>query len=127
MKTLTCVEQPSATAEFPLSFMGFKAAQSSFSPLLCTAMTIEISKEARKDAIESITRYFQENMEEKIGNVAAEGLLRYFLEELGPVVYNQAVADVQDRLQARVMEVDIEIHEDEFQYWRRLDRKNESK
>lgn len=127
MKTLACVEQASATAVFPLSFMGFKAAQSSFSPLLCTAMTIDISKEARKDAIESIVRYFQENMEEKIGNVAADGLLRFFLEELGPVVYNKAVADVQDRLQARVMEVDIEIHEDEFQYWRRLDRKNESK
>lgn len=86
-------------------------------------MTIEISKEARKDAIASIVRYFQENMEEKIGNVAAEGLLCYFLEELGPVVYNKAVADVQDRLQARIMEVDIEIHEDEFQYWRRVDRK----
>ena len=86
-------------------------------------MTIEISKEARKDAIQSIVRYFQENMEEKIGNVAADGLLRYFFEELGPVVYNKAVIDVQDRLQTRIMEVDIEIHEDEFQYWRRLDRK----
>ena len=86
-------------------------------------MTIEISKEARKDAIESLMRYFEQNMDEKIGNVAAEGLLRYFLEELGSVVYNKAVADVQDRLQARVMEVDIEVHQDEFQYWRRLDRK----
>jgi len=86
-------------------------------------MPIEISKEARKNAIESIVRYFQENMEGKIGNVAAEGLLGYFLEELGPVVYNQAVVAVQDRLQARIMEVDIEIHEDEFQYWRRIERK----
>ncbi|MDB5847009.1 MAG: hypothetical protein JWP29_761, partial [Rhodoferax sp.] len=34
-------------------------------------MTIEISKEARKEAIESIERYFRENMEEKIGNIAA--------------------------------------------------------
>ena len=86
-------------------------------------MTIEITKEARKDAIESIMRYFEQNMDEKIGNVAADGLLRYFLEELGPVVYNKAVADVQERLQARVMEVDMDIHEDEFQYWPRLNRK----
>ena len=86
-------------------------------------MTIEITKEARKDAIESIMRYFEQNMDEKIGNVAAGGLLRYFLEELGPVVYNKAVADVQERLQARVMDVDMEIHEDEFQYWPRLNRK----
>ena len=86
-------------------------------------MTIEITKEARKDAIESIMRYFEQNMDEKIGNVAAGGLLHYFLEELGPVVYNKAVADVQERLQARVMEVDMDIHEDECQYWPRLNRK----
>jgi uncharacterized protein (DUF2164 family) len=85
---------------------------------------IEISKEARKELIASIERYFQENMEEKIGNITAGALLGYFLDELGPIVYNKAVADVQERLQARVMEVDLEIHEDEFQYWRKFDREN---
>jgi len=84
-------------------------------------MAIEISPEQRKEAIASIERYFRENMDEKIGNIAAGALLGFFLEELGPAVYNQAVADVQARLQARVMEVDIEIHEDEFTYWRKFD------
>ena len=84
-------------------------------------MTIEISPEQRKEAIASIERYVRENMEERIGNIAAGALLGYFLEELGPIVYNKAVADVQERLQARVMEVDIEVHEDEFQYWRKFD------
>jgi uncharacterized protein (DUF2164 family) len=87
-------------------------------------VAIEISKEARKELIASIERYFQENMEEKIGSITAGALLGYFLDELGPIVYNKAVADVQERLQARVMEVDLEIHEDEFQYWRKFDRKN---
>jgi uncharacterized protein (DUF2164 family) len=85
-------------------------------------MTIEISKEDRKQAVLSIERYFAENMEEKIGNIAAEGLLNYFLAELGPLVYNKAVAAVQERLQARVMEVDGEIYEDEFQYWRQAQK-----
>ena len=85
-------------------------------------MTIEISKEARKEAIASIERYFTENMEDKIGNIAAGALLGFFLEEIGPVIYNKAVTDVQERLQARIMEVDIEIHEDEFQYWRKFDQ-----
>lgn len=84
-------------------------------------MAIEIPKEARKEAVASIERYFQENMEEKIGNIAAAALLNYFLEEIGPLVYNQAVAEVQERLQARVAELDIELHEDEFQHWRRRD------
>lgn len=86
-------------------------------------MAIDISKEARKQAITSIERYFRENMDEPIGNLAAGALLGFFLEEVGPLVYNQAVADVQDRLQARVAEVDLEVHEDEFQYWRKYDKK----
>lgn len=90
-------------------------------------MSIELPKEARKEAIASIERYFLENMEEKIGNIAAGALLGYFLEELGPLVYNQAVADVQDRLQARIAELDIDIHEDEFQYWRKFDRQKKAR
>ena len=90
-------------------------------------MTIEIPKEARAQAIASIERYFQENMEEKIGNIAAGALLGFFLEELGPLVYNQAVAVVQENLQPRIMELDIEVHEDEFQYWRKFDRQRKGK
>lgn len=85
-------------------------------------MTIEIPREARKEAIASIERYFKEERDEKIGNIAAGALLGYFLEEIAPLVYNQAVADVQERLQARVAELDIELHEDAFGYWRRLER-----
>lgn len=82
-------------------------------------MPIEIPREERKEAIASIERYFREHMEEPIGNVAAGGLLSFFLEEIGPLVYNRAVADVQERLAQRVAELDIEVHEDAFGYWRR--------
>ena len=90
-------------------------------------MAIELAAEQRKEAIASIERYFREHMDEKIGNIAAGALLGYFLEELGPLVYNKAVADVQQRLQARVMEVDIEVHEDEFGYWRNFEREARKK
>jgi uncharacterized protein (DUF2164 family) len=82
-------------------------------------MTIELSKEVRAEAIASLERYVNENMEQRIGNIAASALLSFFLEEVGPTVYNKAVADVQDRMQARVLELDIELHEDQFQYWRK--------
>ena len=80
-------------------------------------MSIELSKEARAQAIASIERYFNEHMEERIGNIAAGALLGFFLDEVGPSIYNKAVAEVQERLQARILELDIEVHEDEFQYW----------
>lgn len=86
-------------------------------------MSIEISREATTAAITSIQRYFEENMDEEIGNLGAGALLGFFLKEIAPVVYNQAVADVQSRIQARIMELDIEVHEAEFQYWQSSARK----
>lgn len=85
-------------------------------------MPIEIAREDRRQAVESIMRYFAENMEERIGNVSAGALLGFFIEEIGPLIYNQAVADVQDKLLPRVQELDLEVHEDAFQYWRKFDR-----
>lgn len=80
-------------------------------------MSIEISKEATQAAVTSIQRYFSENIDAEIGSLEAGALLGFFLKEIGPLVYNQAVADAQARLQAQVMELDIEIHKEEFQYW----------
>ncbi|MES2361331.1 MAG: DUF2164 domain-containing protein [Pseudomonadota bacterium] len=90
-------------------------------------MSIELSKEARKEAIASIERYFLLNMEEKIGNVTAGALLGFFLEEIGPSIYNKGVADTQERLQARVAEVDIEVHESEFSYWHKFDKQRKAR
>ena len=88
-------------------------------------MTIELAKEARLEAIKSIERWFQENREERIGNIAAGALLAFMLEEIGPSIYNRAVADVQERLGARVAELDIEVHEDEFGYWRKYEKEKQ--
>ena len=81
-----------------------------------------IRDRARADAIVSIERWFREERDEKIGNIAAGALPGFFLGELGPVVFNQAVAQVPERLQMRIMALDIEVHEDEFQYGRRRER-----
>jgi uncharacterized protein (DUF2164 family) len=82
-------------------------------------MTIELSKEDRAQAIASIERYFRENMDEPIGNMAAGALLTFVLEEIGPSLYNKGVHDAQERLQTRVAELDFEVHEAEFAYWRK--------
>jgi uncharacterized protein (DUF2164 family) len=81
------------------------------------AMTIELSSDASKTAIASIQRYFSENMDEAIGGLAAGALLSFFLKEVGPMVYNKAVADAQARLQERVAELDVEVYEEEGTFW----------
>src|SRR5690349_4839699 len=90
-------------------------------------MTIELSKEDRQQAIASIERYFLEHLDQKIGNIAAGGLLGFFLEEIGPSVYNKGVADAQERLQQRVTELDYEVHEDGFGYWRKFEKAGRGK
>lgn len=82
-------------------------------------MTIELSREVKAEALASLERYLAENFEHRVGNIAAGALLNYFIEEIGPVIYNKAVADAQERIAHRVQELDLEVHEDEFQYWRR--------
>jgi hypothetical protein len=37
-------------------------------------------------------------------------------------VYNRGVMDAQERMQARVVELDFEVHEDEFSYWSKRDK-----
>lgn len=86
-------------------------------------MSIELAKQSRQQALDSLQRYSKENLDEPLGNLAAGALLDFFLEEIGPLIYNRAVADVQERLQSRVSEIDLEVHEEEFMYWQKASRK----
>jgi uncharacterized protein (DUF2164 family) len=83
---------------------------------------VELFKQVRADAITSIQRYFQESMPEPIGNMAAGLLLSYFVEEIGPAIYNQAIADAQARIQQRMSDLEGDLYVPEFQYWPNLER-----
>jgi len=86
-------------------------------------VTIELSKEKRSEAIASLKKYFEDEILEPIGDLRAGLLLDYFLEEIGPAIYNLAIADAQTRLAARVADLDGELYADEFQYWVRQAKK----
>ena len=86
-------------------------------------MTIELTKAAHTAAISSLERYFLEENGEPLGNMAAGALLTFFLADIGPAIYNQAIADAQESMQARVAEIDIELHEAPFEYWTKRNRK----
>jgi uncharacterized protein (DUF2164 family) len=82
-------------------------------------MAIELDKDVRDRAIASLQRYFTENMDEPIGNIQAGALLHFFIEDIAPAIYNLAIADAQERLHARVAELDLECHEEPFEYWKK--------
>jgi uncharacterized protein (DUF2164 family) len=87
------------------------------------ANNLEISKQARTEAIASLKRYSRENMPEPLGDLGAALLLDFFLEEVGPLVYNQAIADAQARMAQLASELNGDLYIEEFQYWSRLERK----
>jgi len=86
-------------------------------------MSLELSKQTRSDAVASIQKYFDVNMPEPVGNLPAEMLLNFFLEEIGAVIYNRAIADAQGRLQQRVLDLSGDLFLDEFQYWPKAEAK----
>ena len=88
---------------------------------------IELSKEARADALASLKRYAEENFAEPLGDLHAGILLDFMLEEIGPAIYNKAIEDPQTRMQARVADLSGELFADEFQYWPRLEAKQKSR
>jgi len=81
-------------------------------------MSIELTKEAEKKLIISIKRYFAENMEEEIGDLKAKLLMDYCIEEIGPSIYNQAIADAQTFMQDKVVDLDVSLYEPEFGFWK---------
>lgn len=81
-------------------------------------MAITLSDEARKQLIASIKRYVAEHMDEEIGDLGAGLLLDFFVAELGPSIYNSAIADAQARITAWVGDLDGTCYEPEFEYWK---------
>ena len=88
--------------------------------------TLELNKQQRVEAIASLKRYFEENLD-PLGDLPAGLLLNFFLEEIGPAIYNQAISDAQTRLTRRVADLNGELYADEFQYWPRNDAKRKSR
>lgn len=82
-------------------------------------MPIALANDARAEAIASLQEYARAHFDRPLGDLAASALLDFVLEEIGPSVYNQAIADAQARMQERVQALDLDLHEEPFAYGRR--------
>ncbi len=80
-------------------------------------MAITLPPESTKQLLGSIKRYVAEHFDQDIGDLKAGSLLDYFLKELGPTLYNQAIADAQAYFLARVGDLEGVCFEKELTYW----------
>lgn len=78
---------------------------------------VELSNETVDTIVTSIQRYFAEQREEELGMLQAKLLLDFVLQEIGPSIYNAAIADAQIYFRDRVADLDGACFMPEFGYW----------
>lgn len=69
-----------------------------------------LSKEAQLHTIELIKHYFETERAEMIGEIAAQQLLDFFLKEIGPHIYNQAVQDAKTMIEQKMVSIEEELY-----------------
>ncbi|MCX5768406.1 MAG: DUF2164 domain-containing protein [Gemmatimonadetes bacterium] len=79
---------------------------------------ITISDDARKRATASIRRYFLNDLEVEIGDLKAGIVLDFVLSEIGPSIYNQAIADARGFMEERIADLGAVAEHAEFPYWK---------
>lgn len=82
-------------------------------------MAIRLDDDAQRQLIESIKRFFFEELGDDIGDLKAELVLDFAIREIGPSVYNQAIADAQSSLERAVADLSGVRYEAEFDYWKK--------
>lgn len=82
-------------------------------------MAIKLEKDAEAYLLGSIKRFFAEELDEDIGDLKAMRVLEFCVSEVGPSVYNQAVADAQAFFAEKVSDLGAVRYEPEFDYWKK--------
>lgn len=82
-------------------------------------MPIELDNETTTRAIASIRRYCDENLDEQIGELKARMFLEFILKEIGPSIYNGAIADAQAYFRDRVADLEGACSQQEFAFFPR--------
>ena len=82
-------------------------------------MTIKLDQQTEDYLLKSIRQFFAEELDEDVGDLKARAVLEFCIREIGPSVYNQAIADAQETLQVAVLDLSGVRFEPEFDYWKK--------
>jgi len=83
---------------------------------------ITLVKDVKQKLIASIQRYVSENLETDIGELQSSLFLQFCMEEIGPAIYNQAIADAQSYMQEKALDLENSCYAPDSTYWIRHDK-----
>ncbi|OAB37754.1 hypothetical protein PMSD_08610 [Paenibacillus macquariensis subsp. defensor] len=77
--------------------------------------TMKLPNEQREQSIQLIQQYFEEERGETIGDLAADGVLDFFMSHLAPIVYNQALSDSRHLVRQQMSSLEEDLYALEYQ------------
>ncbi|MBW9258751.1 MAG: DUF2164 domain-containing protein [Candidatus Thiodiazotropha sp. (ex. Lucinisca nassula)] len=72
---------------------------------------IEFSKDEKAFIVHKIKNYFNQKLDQDIGQFDAEFLLEFFSEEIGSYYYNRGLQDARAVLESRLENIDEALYE----------------
>jgi uncharacterized protein (DUF2164 family) len=74
-------------------------------------MRIRLSDDRRAALIRALKNHFDDEFDEPLSEFRAQGLIDFFVRELGPPVYNQGVRDACAAMQQKLGDLEGEVYE----------------
>lgn len=81
-------------------------------------MAIELTKQQSQEAVASLRRYFDQELEQELSEMRAKFLLEYFLKEIAPLAYNQGVKDAESYFRTNIEDLPAVCFEEEMTFWK---------
>ncbi len=74
-------------------------------------LKIEFSKEEKALIVQKIKHYFNDELDQDLGQFDAEFLLDFFSEEIGPYYYNRGLYDARAILESKLEHINEALYE----------------
>lgn len=71
---------------------------------------LKLPREAKQEIVYRVQRYFEEERGEQLGELGAEQLVEWMLKELGPAIYNHALADARAIVLEKAAQIEDELY-----------------
>ncbi|WP_321372190.1 DUF2164 domain-containing protein [uncultured Desulfuromusa sp.] len=69
-------------------------------------MEIKLSDFRKKEIVAEVQSYFRNEHDENIGDLRAEMLIDFFIDKIGPKIYNQAIDDANSFIQEKLIDLE---------------------
>lgn len=76
-------------------------------------MSIELSEERRQAVLDGCVKMFAEEFDEELSPFRARRILDFFIDALGPPLYNQAIGDARSFMAQKLEDLDVEFFKPE--------------